>query len=97
MELAVERGAIPCLINIGAVLMEPVIAHFILYPEQDEDRAGHADGQARDIDKGKSLGSPKVPKSDLQAVSEHNACLRVFISSLRKCQIVNYLIINALY
>jgi hypothetical protein len=48
--------------------VEPVVAKLVLHPEQDKDAAGHANGQARDIDKCKSLVANNIPESDLEII-----------------------------
>ena len=52
-----------------AVPMEFVVAELILNPQQNENAAGHADGQPGDIDRSKSLMPDDVPESDLEIIA----------------------------
>jgi hypothetical protein len=45
--------------------MEPFIRHFVLYPQQDEDGAGHTDGKTGDVDKGKTFILPEIAEGNL--------------------------------
>jgi hypothetical protein len=51
--------------------MKTVIAKLVVYPQYDEDGAGHADGQAYNVDKGEPFASPKVPAGDPDIADEH--------------------------
>jgi hypothetical protein len=51
--------------------MKPVIAQFILNPQQNQDAACNADCQARDVDERIDPITFKVPKSDFHIIFEH--------------------------
>jgi hypothetical protein len=48
--------------------MEPVEAQLVQDPDQDQEAAGHADGQAYDVDQRVCLVLEKVPVRDFQIV-----------------------------
>ncbi len=58
-------------INILGVGVEAVEAQLVLNPEEDEQGAGHAQGQAGDVDEGISFVFPKVAKGDLEVAFKH--------------------------
>jgi len=49
--------------------MEFVVTQLILHPQQNENAAGHANGQPCNIDCGKGLVPDYVSESDLEIVS----------------------------
>jgi hypothetical protein len=51
--------------------MEAIEAELVLNPEQDQEGAGHPDGQAGDVDGRIAFVSPDVPERDLQVVFKH--------------------------
>ena len=53
------------------VFVVPVVAEFILDVEEDEDAAGHADGQAGDVDEGIDFVAEEVAEGDGEVVFEH--------------------------
>jgi hypothetical protein len=71
----------------GEILMIPVEAEFILDKKKDEDRAGKADGQTGDIDKGMVFLPVRCSQQDLEVMLDHT--IRLFDKSLcGKCAIV---------
>jgi len=61
--------------NLFGKFVETVIAQLIAHPEQDEQGAGHSDGQARDIDDGESLVPLEVSHGENQATAPHSGLL----------------------
>ena len=56
-------------VNIFFSGMIVIITQFILHPKQNENAAGHANGETSDIDGGKGLVPDDVSESDPEIVS----------------------------
>jgi hypothetical protein len=52
--------------------VEIVEAVFIVDPEEDEDCAGHADGEAGDIEDRETFAAPEVAEGYFEIVLEHD-------------------------
>jgi hypothetical protein len=51
--------------------MEPIVAQLIQDPDADQQAAGHADGQARDVDEGVPLMLEDIPQGYDDVVLDH--------------------------
>jgi hypothetical protein len=58
--------------------MIPIIARLIPDEKNDEQAAGDADGQAKDIDQGEAQMLDEIPYSDFQGDQEHETLLIVY-------------------
>jgi hypothetical protein len=52
--------------------MIPVMAYFVLDKKHNEDRTGHSDNQARDVNDRKCFMPLDVSQSDFQIIVNHN-------------------------
>jgi len=59
-------------VNITGIFMKPVIAEFILNPQQDKHTTGQAHDQAGNIDKGKEFVLENITKTNLKIISQHD-------------------------
>lgn len=59
--------------------MEPVVAHFILYIENDKHGAGQSETQAKYIDEGIYLAAPEIPEGSGEIVFEHTGWWELLI------------------
>jgi len=53
------------------MFMKPVIAHFMIDPNQDQKTAGHSHCKPGNIDERIALVSNDVPQSDFQIIVKH--------------------------
>jgi hypothetical protein len=49
----------------------PIDAQLAVNPDEDQQRAGHSQGQACDVDKGDHFVSSEIPPSDRQVIFQH--------------------------
>ena len=61
--------------------MEFVVTQLILHPQQNEDAAGHADGQPCNIDRSKGLVPDYVSEGDLEIVSKHGCFFMTLVQT----------------
>jgi hypothetical protein len=53
------------------VIVEPVIAEFVLDPDPNQNGTGHAHSEAQDIDQRESFVSPKVSPCQFHKIFQH--------------------------
>ena len=58
-------------VDIFGLFMKGVVADFILNPQKDQNAAGHADGQPKNVDKRITQVIFQVPQSKFHVVFEH--------------------------
>ncbi len=54
-----------------AIRLSPIDAQLAIYPEKDQEGAGHSQSQACDVDKGDHFVSPEIPPSNRQVIFQH--------------------------
>jgi hypothetical protein len=54
------------------IFVESLVVQFILNPQRDQHAAGHADGQTRNIDKGKTFVLSKISERHFQIIFKHD-------------------------
>src|SRR3569833_1490199 len=67
-------------IKLFAIAMKVVDTLFIHYPEENEETAGHAQGQAKDIDGGVSFVTDKITPGDSEIAFQHRKVFVLILS-----------------
>lgn len=71
-------------VNTAVVFVESIIAQLIEHKKQNQDTAGHSDGQAHNIDQAIAHVFLDIPEGDFQVVFEHDDELLIIIIESHK-------------